>query len=58
VSFKEAHEDMGRITIEALEHARGAKLPSVHIPRLSLPGPLASQSEIAARGRETRPGAS
>jgi hypothetical protein len=28
VSFKEAHEDMGRITIEALEHARGAKLPS------------------------------
>lgn len=32
VSFKEAHEDMGRITIEALEHARGAKLPSVHIP--------------------------
>jgi hypothetical protein len=28
VSFKDAHEDMGRITVEALEQARGAKLPS------------------------------
>jgi hypothetical protein len=58
VSFKVAHEDMGRITIEALEHARGAKLPSVHIPRPSLPVPMASQSGMVARGRETRPGAS
>jgi hypothetical protein len=58
VSFKEAHEDMGRITIEALEHARGAKLPSVHISRPSLPVPLTSQSDIVARGRETHPGAS
>jgi hypothetical protein len=58
VSFQEAHEDMGRITIEALEHARGAKLPSVHISRPSLPVPLTSQSDIVARGRETHPGAS
>lgn len=58
VSFKEAHEDMGRITIEALEHARGAKLPSVHIPRPSLPVSLASQSDMVARGRETPPSAS
>jgi hypothetical protein len=28
VSFKDAHEDMGRITVEELEQARGAKLPS------------------------------
>jgi hypothetical protein len=28
VSFKDAHEDMGKITVEALEQARGAKLPS------------------------------
>src|SRR5215471_19325153 len=28
VSFKAAHEDMGRITVEELEQARGAKLPS------------------------------
>jgi hypothetical protein len=27
VSFKDAHEDMGRITVEELEQARGAKLP-------------------------------
>jgi hypothetical protein len=27
VSFREAHEDMGRITVEELEQARGAKLP-------------------------------
>jgi hypothetical protein len=33
VSFQEAHADMGRITIEALERARGAKLASVHLPR-------------------------
>jgi hypothetical protein len=58
VSFKEAHEDMGRITLAALEHARSAKLPSVHIPRPSLPVPLASQSDMVARGRATRPGAS
>jgi len=28
VSFKDAHEDMGRITVEELEQARGAKRPS------------------------------
>jgi hypothetical protein len=28
VSFKDAHEDMGRITVEELEQARSAKLPS------------------------------
>ncbi len=28
VSFKDAHEDMGRITVEELEQARGAKLPN------------------------------
>jgi hypothetical protein len=28
VSFKDAHEDMGRITVEALEQARSATLPS------------------------------
>jgi hypothetical protein len=28
VSFKDAHEDMGRITVEALEQARDAKLPN------------------------------
>jgi hypothetical protein len=31
VSFKDAHEDMGRITVEELEQTRGAKLPnSIH----------------------------
>ena len=28
VSFKDAHEDMGRITVEALEQARSTKLPN------------------------------
>ena len=28
VSFKHAHEDMGRITVEELEQARGSKLPN------------------------------
>jgi hypothetical protein len=28
VSFKDAHEDMGRITVEELERVRSAKLPS------------------------------
>ena len=28
VSFKDAHEDMGRITVEELEQVRSAKLPS------------------------------
>src|SRR5215510_10511864 len=28
VSFKDAHEDMGRITVEELEQARSAKLPT------------------------------
>jgi hypothetical protein len=58
VSFQEAHEDMGRITIEALEHARGVKLLSVHIPGPSLPVSVASQSALVARRSETSPGAS